>query len=80
MGCHEGLPLAHGASNETYAMVMELLLGLEGQRHCLVMDNYFDLSSFFGTWLKKEYTLQLLGSFNSSINFVFLFFVNIDHF
>ena len=50
---HKGLPLARGATNIVYAMVIGFLAGLEGQEHCLMMDNLFCSIFLFRNLVEK---------------------------
>ena len=43
----EGLPPARGELNAAYTVVMGLLARLEGQGHCLVLDNFFGSIQLF---------------------------------
>ena len=46
-GAQELLAQPLGTANSTYGVVMELLVGLEGRGHCLVLDNFFSSVSLF---------------------------------
>ena len=43
----------HGEGGVAYGVVMKLLRGLEGKRHCVVMDNFFYSIPLFQDLVKK---------------------------